>query len=410
MDEPLTRRQEAILLAVCRDYVTTGAEVSSGGLQRTHGFAWSSATIRQELAVLERRGYLHRSHHSSGRLPTRSGMERYVARLPDAGPVAPALAAAVDLSLSGGPRRPSPHAGEAYPSLRPPGADGGPPTRAVGSVLLGLSDRAADSDRLRAASRVLSEAAGCVAVSFLGGARVGRIFEIEVVPFLGARALVVLSFDDGSTVMRPVDIQLVAPAAPEGDRGDIDDEHLVVQRRICEKLRMLCRGRTLEAARGELLRRKGEEEARFDRTFAEALRVGLIVCAGAALHPLWLHVAGQPNLARGLSPESAEQLGDLLELLEDYRRLADVLCQLLPGPTDEDSLRARVRLGVPLSPAPERSDEMLALTVVGCRLPLTQVDGSTGAVALLGSDRMDYASVIPLVEYAARTLARESGA
>lgn len=376
MDEPLTRRQEAILLAVCRDYVTTGAEVSSGGLQRTHGFPWSSATIRQELAVLERRGFVHRSHHSSGRLPTRSGMEHYVARLPDAGPVAPALAAAVDLSL--GDRR--------------------------------LGDRAADTDRLRAASRVLSDAAGCVAVSFLGGARVGHIFEIEVVPFLGARALVVLSFDDGSTVMRPVDIQLVAPTGPEADRGDIDDEHLAVQRRICEKLRMLCRGRTLEAARGELLRRKGEEEARFDRTFAEALRVGLIVCAGAALDPLWLHVAGQPNLARGLSPESADQLGDLLELLEDYRRLADVLCQLLPGPTDEDSLRARVRLGVPLSPAPEGSDETLALTVVGCRLPLTQFDGSTGAVALLGSDRMDYASVIPLVEYAARTLARESGA
>jgi hypothetical protein len=69
-----------------------------------------------------------------------------------------------------------------------------------------------------------------------------------------------------------------------------------------------------------------------------------------------------------------------------------------------------VRLGVPLSPTPERGEGTLQLTVVGCRLPLPQFDGSTGAVALLGSDRMDYASVIPLVEYAARTLARETGA
>jgi transcriptional regulator of heat shock response len=266
-----------------------------------------------------------------------------------------------------------------------------------------------------------------VAVSFLGGARIGRIAEIEVVPFLGERALVVLSFDDGTAVMRPVNLDRIAGT----------DDIAATQRRICEKLRMLCRGRTLEAARSELLRRKGEEEARFDQTFAEALRIGLIVCAGAALDPLWLHVAGQPNLARGLSPDGASQsssrpfgpegLGDLLELLEDYRRLADVLCQLLPGPADEDALRARVRLGVPLSPllpsraigtggpegvaeGAERSHDTFELTVVGCRLPLPQFDGSTGAVALLGSDRMDYAAVIPLVEYAARTLAAHTGA
>src|SRR5690606_8066777 len=137
----------------------------SAALQRTHGFPWSSATIRQELAALERKGYLQRSHHSSGRQPTRIGMEHYIARLPGTGAVGPALAAAVDLSVA---------------------------------------EHAADGARLRAASRVLSEAAGCVAVSFLGGARVGRIAEIEVVPFVGERALVVLSFDDGSTVMRPV--------------------------------------------------------------------------------------------------------------------------------------------------------------------------------------------------------------
>ena len=359
-DVALTPLLEAILLAVCRDYVTTGAEVGSAALQRMHGFPWSSATIRQELAALERKGYLHRSHHSSGRQPTHAGMEHYIARLPGTRAVAPTLAAAVELSLG---------------------------------------EHTADTDRLRAASRVLSEAAGCVAVSFLGGARIGRISEIEVVPFVGERALVVLSFDDGSTVMRPVAL----------DRVGDTDEWPAAQRRVCEKLRMVCRGRTLEAARAELLRRKGEEEARFDVTLAEALRVGLIVCAGAALDPLWLHVAGQPNLARGLSPDGATQLGDLLELLEDYRRLADVLCQLLPGPGDEDALRARVRLGVPLTPAQGRG-EMLELAIVGCRLPLPQFDGSMGAVALLGSDRMDYASVIPLVEYAARTLAAHTGA
>ena len=96
--DALTPRQEAILLAVCRDYMMTGREVSSGALVRTHGFSWSSATIRQELASLERGGFLHRSHHSSGRLPTRIGVERYVNSLPEGGAVAPSLAAVVDIN------------------------------------------------------------------------------------------------------------------------------------------------------------------------------------------------------------------------------------------------------------------------------------------------------------------------
>ena len=47
------------------------------------------------------------------------------------------------------------------------------------------------------------------------------------------------------------------------------------------------------------------------------------------------------------------------------------------------------------------------MSLVGCRLPAIGA-GRTGAVALLGPDRMDYEAVIPLVEYAAHALASRS--
>lgn len=349
---PLSERQERILAAVCRDYVVTGREVSSSALMRRHGFRCSSATIRQDLAGLEREGLVYRPHASAGCLPTRAGLQRYVGALPKSAPPRPELAALVDRGL-----------------------------RDIGQHI--------DSD-LRVASCVLSEVAGCVAVTFWGASRTGVIAEIDVVQLVGPRALVVMTMDDRSTVMHPITFE----------RHRTDDDYEL--RQLQERLRALCRGRTLPAARAELQERQTEGEAQFDRLLAEALRVGLTLCAGASLDPLWLQVAGQPILARGVS--QVERLSEVLELLEDVHRLADVLCQLLPAPGRSDSVRAEVYVGFESRGAVE--DAMNGITLIGCRLRAAgEDDGRTGAVALLGPDRLDYASVIPLVEYAARTLA-----
>ncbi|MEM6290272.1 MAG: hypothetical protein AAGA54_03375 [Myxococcota bacterium] len=358
MEAPLTPRQQALLFAVCRDYIVTGQPSSSGRLVKAHGLQWSSATVRQEFAVLERDGFLERSHHSSARLPTRAAIERYVSSLAGATALAPALASAVDRGL-----------------------------QAAGNSV---------GAEVRAASRVLSEVAGCVAVSFVGSARGGRIQAVDVAPLVLPRALVVLGFDDGETIMRSVSMEA------------LDDDPVVAQRQVRSlqaRLRSLCMNRTLDAALEQLRALQQAQQAQIDRVLAEALRVGLIVCAGASLHPLWLQVAGQRTLALdGVAVQGTEGLGEILALLEDYQQLAEVLCQLLPEDDDASHSRAKVRVGVPLARALGPTHPV-RLTVVGCRLPVSQVSASTGVVALLGSDRMDYACAIPLVEYAARSLA-----
>lgn len=365
----LTTRQQRLLYAVCRDYILTGEPASSGRLVKTHGLPWSSATVRQEFAVLERDGLLERSHHSSARLPTHSGLEHYVGSLGGAAQLSPHLATVVDRGLA-----------------------------AAGHSV---------GDEVRAASAVLSEVAGCVAVSFVGSSRGGRIDTVDVAPLVLPRALVVLGFGDGSTAMRTVSIEA------------LDDDPAIADRQIRTlqgRLRELCSRRTLDEALVQLRALQQAQHARIDDALGEALRVGLIVCAGASLDPLWLQVAGQRTLAGGDAVAPAG-LGDVLGLLEDYERLAEVLCQLVPDGQTRSS-RARVRVGVPLG-RPMSPTQSVRLTVVGCRLPVrgrgsTEVQpgqvgaggtGGTGMVALLGSDRMDYARAIPLVEYAARSLA-----
>jgi heat-inducible transcriptional repressor len=360
----LTPRQTRILCAVCRDYAVHGGEVSSASLVRTHGFHWSPATIRSELATLERSGFLLRPHHSAGRRPTRQGLEYYVETLRAVSPPG-ALVAAFDHSL-----------------------------RDMGSH---------PDDGMRAAVRVLSEAAGCVAVSFYGSARAGIVRGLEVMPLVAPRALVVLEMDTGTRSLHPVTVERLTADDENFATALLDLQH---------RLRALCLGRTLAESRHELLRTQCDHEARFDRVLGAVLHVGLALCGGLWLDPLWLQVAGQGALARELS--GAEQLGEVLSLLEDTQRLAEVLCQVLPDFGDTQRLRAEVRVGAgglfdseAGAGDSDRSAVLSGLALVGCRLPASSGSDATqtGAVALLGSDRMDYAAVIPLVEYAARALA-----
>jgi heat-inducible transcriptional repressor len=368
--ERVTPRQRRILIALCRDHALSGRPVASGHLCKAHGLEWSPATVRNELAALERAGLVHKPHAASGRVPTAQGWRIYIESLPR--------------------------------------ADARPEHRRLLDV--GLGERGDPRMGLRSTARVLSELAGCVAVGFFGEPRPGVVRALELVPLASGegRVLVMLGLEDGASSVRTV----------EFDRELLDRRGEL--RRIQGLLRELTVGRSLEQARDELRDLLAAQQAKVDRCMAEALRVGMLLCV-ASFDPLWMQVAGHGNLlGRELPGErEGEGVGELIDLLEDYQRLAEILCQLLPEPDTDprasvcvdmalDQLGARLPLVE--SPAPRA----LRLTLVGCRLRWPPHDASadprssgpaTGAVALLGSPRMDYEAVIPLVEYAARAMA-----
>jgi heat-inducible transcriptional repressor len=75
----MTERQEQILFAIVEQYAEVASPVGSSLLSKAFGV--SSATIRSEMAELEREDLIHQPHTSAGRVPTDKGYRYYVNRI-----------------------------------------------------------------------------------------------------------------------------------------------------------------------------------------------------------------------------------------------------------------------------------------------------------------------------------------
>src|SRR5690349_10245677 len=72
----MTDRQKQILSAIVEQYAEVASPVGSSLLAKV--FSVSSATVRAEMAELERLGYIKQPHTSAGRVPTDQGYRFYV--------------------------------------------------------------------------------------------------------------------------------------------------------------------------------------------------------------------------------------------------------------------------------------------------------------------------------------------
>lgn len=83
----LDDRKTAILSAVVNEYIATAMPVGSSHIANASGVGVSSATVRNEMAVLEQEGYLVQPHTSAGRIPTDKGYRFFVDHLATPGRV-----------------------------------------------------------------------------------------------------------------------------------------------------------------------------------------------------------------------------------------------------------------------------------------------------------------------------------
>jgi heat-inducible transcriptional repressor len=77
----LDERKASILRAVVEEYIQTAQPVGSGHVTRAPGVNVSSATVRNDMALLEQEGYLSQPHTSAGRVPTEKGYRAFVDEL-----------------------------------------------------------------------------------------------------------------------------------------------------------------------------------------------------------------------------------------------------------------------------------------------------------------------------------------
>ncbi|MBI4297043.1 MAG: heat-inducible transcription repressor HrcA [Chloroflexi bacterium] len=77
----MQKRRGQILRSLIQEYILTASPVSSESLAHKYNLGVSSATIRNEVAVLEGEGYVGRPHHSAGAVPSDRGYRSYVESL-----------------------------------------------------------------------------------------------------------------------------------------------------------------------------------------------------------------------------------------------------------------------------------------------------------------------------------------
>jgi heat-inducible transcriptional repressor len=95
-------RRFEVLRAIVADFVSTKEPIGSKSLVERHNLGVSSATVRNDMAVLEAEGYIAQPHTSSGRVPTEKGYREFVDRLDDVKPMSSAERSAILTFLESG--------------------------------------------------------------------------------------------------------------------------------------------------------------------------------------------------------------------------------------------------------------------------------------------------------------------
>src|SRR6478736_8405987 len=94
-------RRFAVLRAIVADYVRTQEPVGSKMIVDRHNLGVSSATVRNDMAMLEDEGLIHQPHTSAGRVPTDKGYRLFVDRLAQVKPLSAAERRAIHAFLDG---------------------------------------------------------------------------------------------------------------------------------------------------------------------------------------------------------------------------------------------------------------------------------------------------------------------
>jgi len=74
----IDERKAAVLRAIVEEYVATAQPVGSQTIAQGRELGVSAATVRNDMGVLEREGYIAQPHTSAGRVPTDLGYRYYV--------------------------------------------------------------------------------------------------------------------------------------------------------------------------------------------------------------------------------------------------------------------------------------------------------------------------------------------
>jgi heat-inducible transcriptional repressor len=344
----LDRRSRDIFRRIVDSYLTTGEPLGSRNISRLLSVSLSPASVRNVMADLEGLGLIYAPHVSAGRLPTELGLRFFVDAMLEIGDLSPDDRSAIERQVTGANH-----------------------PRSMEEILTDAS----------ALLSGLSRGAGVVVAS----KQDPSIKHIEFVPLEPGRALAVLVGGDGSVENRLV-------ALPPG----LPPSALVEASNF---LNAQMRGRTLGEARAAVETALAAAESELDALAARVVEAGLASWGGGgADQPRQLIVRGQANLLEDL--KALEDLERVRLLLDDLEGKKDVI-ELLGRAESADGVRIFIGSenklfslsGSSMIAAPFRDGEKKIVGVLG----------------VIGPTRLNYARIVPMVDYTARVVGRLIG-
>jgi heat-inducible transcriptional repressor len=341
----LNERSRAIFRAIVEAFTETGAPVGSRTLSRMLGLELSPATIRNVMQDLEEQGLLVAPHTSAGRLPTERGLRFFVDGLLEQGNLTNEERQAIDGQAAA--------AGRSVPEV-------------LDEVTRRLSG--------------LSRCAGLVVAPKLEE----PLKHIEFVSLAPGRALVVLVTGSGNVENRIIDVPIGLPAGALVEATNYLAARLV--------------GRSLPEA-GELIRHELEtHRAELDQRTQKLVEAGLAVWSGDAGRGGVLILRGQAQLLEEVTAiDEVERVRQLFTALETKESLLKLLS------LTETAEGVQIFIG--------SESEFFGLT--GCSMVIAPYANSArqivGAIGVIGPMRINYARIIPMVDYTARVVGRLLG-
>ncbi len=343
----LNERSREIFRQVVESYLATGEPVGSRNLSRIIPMTLSPASVRNVMSDLEQLGLVYAPHTSAGRLPTERGLRFFVDALMQIG------------DLTENDRR-------------------------------AIEAQVAASGQSKSVENVLTEASGLLsgltrAAGVVVTAKTDVLLKhVEFVRLEPERALVVLVAEDGQVENRVLNIPVGLPTSALTEASNFLNAHI--------------RGKTLAEARGELEHVLIERQAELDSLTQKLVADGLASWSGGASDERKLIVRGQAHLLEDLHAlADLERVRLLFDDLETRRDVIDLL-----GRTDRAE-GVRIFIG----------SENKLFSLSGSSTIVAPYHDATGRIVgvlgVIGPTRLNYARVIPMVDYTAKVVSKLLG-
>lgn len=237
-------------------------------------------------------------------------------------------------------------------------------------------------DALAAASAALSGLSACAGL-VLVPKREPVLRQFGFVPLSDRQALAVLVGQDGSVENRVVDLPAGMTASALNEAANYMSATLS--------------GLTLGEARRRLDREIGEGRAALDAAAGELIARGLAVWSEDGAQRPVLIVRGQANLIDQSAAEDLDRVRQLLDELEGKEEIARLLDNARSGAA------TRIFIG-----SENKLFSLSGSSVIAA--PYRGQDGRVvGVVGVIGPTRLNYARVVPMVDFTAQTLSRLIG-